>query len=324
MRVPKVKRKQLLFSGVIFCALVLGVTLVRYLYFHALLPNTFGSKPTTGLSIAFNLYKTLVAQNSNIPFPTSAILIFVSPLLITGCRRALRINYNLAAMLISSTLAGLIFSLYALPDWTWQGRYFAPYLPATLVLLWLGLLDMLWRSFPHSHYRAWRPLIATVCVLTFVIAGVVHTIMKLQPEAMRQYPGYVLSGTTLVEPSLWIRDHLPDDAVIATRRIGALAYYSNKRVFDYKFGLTEPGVSQLIKQRQQNFESPNDPDLASLWRTVQPGYILEDDHILAQIAADSGGTLEGFTIHGITYRTIQRFTIGDNRHWVLAARNSQN
>ena len=39
---------------------------------------------------------------------------------------------------------------------------------------------------------------------------------------------------------------LPPDATIATRRIGALAFHSERRVFDYVYGLTERDVASRV------------------------------------------------------------------------------
>jgi hypothetical protein len=216
---------------------------------------------------------------------------------------------------------GFIFSTYALPDWTFLGRYFAPYLPATLLLLWFGMIDVLSRL-SSKHGYAWHLWIAVIMITTLVMAGVLRTYAKLNPDALSQYPGYVLASTTLIKPAHWIRDHLPENSIIATRRIGVLSYFSNNRIFDYRYGLTERKVAQLIGQRKHQFKSPNNPDLAMIWQRTQPDYLLEDDHVLKYIVKKSGGSLDSFTIHGITYHVVKRFTIGKNVQWVLARRKN--
>ncbi|HSQ76389.1 MAG TPA: tetratricopeptide repeat protein, partial [Bacteroidota bacterium] len=48
-----------------------------------------------------------------------------------------------------------------------------------------------------------------------------------------------------VRTALWIRDHLPTDAVIGTHDVGAIAYYSGRRIVDM-VGLVSPGMIENI------------------------------------------------------------------------------
>ncbi len=75
---------------------------------------------------------------------------------------------------------------------------------------------------------------------------------------MDVFPGYVLAGKNLIEPAEWIRDHLPADATIATRRIGVLAYYSHRKVFDYVYGLADPEVARLVARQGRRFDLPTE------------------------------------------------------------------
>jgi hypothetical protein len=46
--------------------------------------------------------------------------------------------------------------------------------------------------------------------------------------------------------------------------------------------------------------------------------------VLADIARKAGGTLEGFTLNGFTYRAVERFPIAPEIAWVLARRTEDN
>ena len=148
--------------------------------------------------------------------------------------------------------------------------------------------------------------------------NVFHFRAKL--AAMGEFPGYVLAGKDLVKPALWMHDHLPAGATIATRRIGAVAYYSRRQVFDYAYGLTDAEVAPLVALHGGRFESPTDPALAAVWRTRPPEYFLEDSLIMDYILGLSGGTRERFLIHGIPYHVIRQFPIGHDSRWILARR----
>jgi len=137
---------------------------------------------------------------------------------------------------------------------------------------------------------------------------------------MAVYPGYVLAGRSLIEPAEWLRDHLAADATIATRRIGVVAYYSGRKVFDYTYGLPDPEVARLVACHGERFDTPTDPALEKLWRSRAPEYLLEDEAIVDGIIAKAAGCRERFAIHGIEYHVIRQFPIGDGANWVLTER----
>jgi hypothetical protein len=303
----------------IFLALLVAITVLRYLQFGMWLPNTFASKPSSLESIAQNLVHTVTGSNANLGFPLARVFILALPLGVVGGRRALRTNFATGALLIATALAGLLFAIYALPDWTASGRYFAPYLPAALLLMWLGLLTITLDTLPRVRWRVARWSLALGSVTIFALISFTVLWARLSPAWLDRYPGYVLASTPLVGPSLWMRDNLPPGSVIATRRIGALAYYSGHRVFDYKFGLTEPEVARLVARERGAFDLPTHPALAEVWQRNQPQYLLEDTEIMQSIIESAGGTSEGFTIHGIRYQVVRSFPIATGVDWTLAA-----
>jgi hypothetical protein len=229
---------------------------------------------------------------------------------VLGYRRLRRAG-PAADMVAAVCAAGLTFAVYSPPDWTDVPRYFAPYLPAALLLLWAGLLEAA-RLFNFS-----RPILAAIAVV-LAMTGVFDFRAKM--ARMDVFPGYVMAGKSLVGPATWMRNHLPTDAAIATRRIGAVAFYARRRVFDYAYGLTEPEVARLVARNGRRFDTPTDPALASLWRQRAPDYLLEDGPIMDAIIAHAGGTRGRFSIHGIEYRVIRQFPIGREVQWVLAGR----
>ena len=113
------------------------MTAVRYWYFHALLPNTFYSKPSDLRLAVENGYNFLMGQNTNVAFPVTGWLAI--PVLGLGYVRLRRRAAAAADMLAAIGGVGLAFAIYSPPDWTNMARHFAPYLPAALILLWAGV-----------------------------------------------------------------------------------------------------------------------------------------------------------------------------------------
>jgi hypothetical protein len=344
-------RRELVVGSARFLAAIAVITAARYAYFGDVVPNTFHSKPG-GIRLAVeNAYSFLMGQNTNVAFPITGWLVL--PVLLLGWRRLRRASPAAADMLATTTTVGLIFAMYSPADWTALPRYFAPYLPAALIVLWSGVEEAAAlavvglsrgnvtsiaggqastaceQAVAHCETsaggrppamaigRARRPiLVGTAAVL--MLASIIDS--RTRMTRMEVYPGYVLSGNALIEPARWMRDHLAPDATIATRRIGVVAYYSGEKIFDYMYGLPEPEVARLVAKHGERFEMPTDPALETLWRTRSPEYLLEDDSIMDAIVAKAGGLRERFAIHGIEYQVIRQFPIGKGVSWVLAQR----
>ena len=294
--------------------LVLAVTALRYGFFGDVVPNTFHAK-SGGLFLKIDgAFQYLTGRNINIAFPVSGAVAL--PFLVFGYLRIHRASPPLAAMLAAIALTGIAFGIYSREDWSELARYFAPYLPAALLLFWCGLSETVDRI-GFSGNPAWRRRFLALAASALVVTQLYGILTGM--ARMEGYPGYVLAGRSLVAPAQWIRDTLPADAVIASRRIGALSYHSDRAVFDYVFGLTERDVAARVSERGTGFDA-TDADLAPLWADRSPDYILEDDDIMDAIIETAGGTPERFVLHGLAYRVLRRFEIGSQRDWVLAGR----
>ena len=57
-----------------------------------------------------------------------------------------------------------------------------------------------------------------------------------------------------------------------------------------------------------------------VWKARAPGWILEDEAVLAEIARKPGGSLDRFVLHGVAYRAVRRFPISPEVGWMLARR----
>ena len=168
---------------------------------------------------------------------------------------------------------------------------------------------------PKSETK--NAIIVASMVFLIVFSGVADLYRSIRSGVVDEYPWNVMTSKNLVEPSKWIEVNIPDTSIIATRRIGALSYYTSNNIFDYKYGLTEKDVALLVRQNKRAFEFPDDPAIEEIWKRKAPGYILEDLARIKEIAGRSNGTVERFSIHSIEYRPIKTFTIGNDLYWVL-------
>lgn len=148
------------------------------------------------------------------------------------------------------------------------------------------------------------------------VPGVADFVLNLRQKTMRQYPWFVINAANLVEPSVWMGHHLPKGSVIATKRIGCLAYYSGMNIFDYKFGLTDKLVATLVKANRRRFEDPSSDALHEVWRIRKPLYFLEDGAVVDDLRSRNAGRV---LIHGMEYVPVKSFQIADGVDWVLCA-----
>jgi hypothetical protein len=293
-------------AAAIALAIVVLATLLRLGWFGDWLPQPARAKGSGVAVWLFNLRGLATAGSAYLPFPLLGLPALA--LVVLGWRRLRPRAAAESDMLAAIAATGVLFVVYALPDWTQLARYAAPYAPAMLVLAWLAMAD--W-------FAVWRG--AGIAVLALLLG--VNALDHLARQGMAErWPFYVVFGERLVEPARWIAANTPPDAVIAARRIGALAFHGQRRVFDYAVGIADRDVPKLFVGSERGIDSPNDPRLAALWRTRAPTHLLEDDDVIDRIARASGGTRERFVVQGVAYRVVRSFALGKERAWLLAER----
>jgi len=306
-----------------FASLLGLVAIARQLYFGFWLPNTFVAKFSDWSSVSANLIKLALGRNPNFLAPLVWVWPLTLGLMAWGAWYLYGKSPRLAWMLGAQATTAGIFGVYTGFDWTGYARYSAPYLPATFLLLGYALAH-LGEKYGQNYGRG---AIALAVLLALVL--VYREGQMLRPQTLRNYPGYVWSSATLIAPAQWLGAALPPDWAIATRRIGALSYWSRHRVFDYRFGLTEPLVAHAARQNRRWFETPNDPALLPLWRQVQPDALLEDQAVVDYMAQwpPNSGLSGGLMLGGVPYRKMRSFPIGtylgQTQRWVLLVRDDR-
>ncbi len=133
-----------------------------------------------------------------------------------------------------------------LPHLYQEGRYLMPLLPFVLMLGVDGLESVLARLESAFHLlkrNSWRVAVTTACGGALVIQFVAADMTK-----SRGYAGackYIEDRQ--VTTARWISSHLPEDAIVATHDVGAVAFYGGRRIADM-VGLVSPGYDQEYRQ----------------------------------------------------------------------------
>lgn len=236
------KPQWLIVSGV-----ALGICAAAYVVFNivlsgSLLPNTFAAK-----------LKYYEAGGEAFPqqvltFLSSDHMVIVAPLLAIGALTTLlavlRRRRVLLLVPLLWCLAMVLVYWWKLPYLYQYGRYLMPILPFAFMLAIGGLDELL--DVAQAKITLMRKQQARTIVQSLVL--LVMLVMTAQ-TAWQRRDYYSESCRYISErqvaTALWIRGHLPADAIVATHDVGALAYYSDRRIVDM-VGLISPEMIQNI------------------------------------------------------------------------------
>jgi hypothetical protein len=294
---------------------VVVITALRHAYFGALVPNTFFAKPGSASQTIQNVKELTRMGPSNLSEPFAHTVLLLP--LVLGAIRLVRRRRALGGAVTSVVLVGLAFALYSKLDWTGTGRYFAPYVPCAFILYALGVIGV-------AKWIARRTRIVarlwTFGLVALALALPLRQLWRFQTTGWNSHPGFVMTGESLVEPAMWLRNHLPPGSVVASRRIGALSYVSALHVFDFKYGLTEPGIARIIFDTKQWPLLGRSPALDTIWRDVHPDYILEDDRALPEFRSPIDRKDGSLKVLGERFVRVTSFSVSTDRNWVLLRR----
>ena len=147
-----------------------------------------------------------------------------------------------------------------------HGRYAASMVPLLIIVGAVGLrqaLSLIIRGPSTSHWRDSQPAAIMAWGLVFLIyvAGIF--------EYGREYGSNVADIDRMhVEMARWIAEHTPADAVVASHDVGALGYFSRRRVVDTA-GLVTPEVLDHLQPGV-----PADDGVLEYLREVRPDYLV--------------------------------------------------
>lgn len=126
---------------------------------------------------------------------------------------------------------------YRLPIIYQHGRYQIPAIPALVLSAWVGMAELV-----RLDSRSLLPRVASRIWVVASLASIASFILI----GARTYARDVaFIETEMVAGALWIRDHTPADSVVASHDIGALGYFSGRRIRDLA-GLVDPEIIPFL------------------------------------------------------------------------------
>jgi len=203
------------------------------------LPNTYAAK-----------LKYYAGSGKSFPeevlhYLTDGHLIILATLAVVGILLVLQqiVRRKQSPQLVSLLFCGGMFLAYwqSLPRLYQEGRYLMPILPFFFLLGISGfgfLREMVKHRFQLHRYVEISFSILLLAIVTQFANGAWKG-----KDVYAEYCKYI--NDRQVTTGNWIHDHLPENSIVATHDVGAIAYYSGKCIVDM-VGLVSPEMTQYI------------------------------------------------------------------------------
>jgi arabinofuranosyltransferase len=243
-RSPKENEDVMLFSksdlvkiGAVSGGIVAVYFIMNLLISGSLLPNTYGAK-VGYYSPEFRSRTDFLKFEVFEYFTESAYLLIFIPF-IFGVIKLLsdsvrfKYNHNLAAVIFIFALIFIYW--YKLPYAHRFGRYLMPVLPFYILLaVYGGRVFFKWLA----EYISEKNIVNALNVILLIV-----TILYFASEYNKNMMTYSDQSRHIyirqVEAAKWLKENTPEGSVIATHDVGAIAYYSDRKVVDV-VGLINP------------------------------------------------------------------------------------
>lgn len=205
----------------------------RWSYFGMPFPNTFYAKAQGGLhSIIDGMQYTLDFLRDG-GGPMFFGLGF-APLLASRMRPVTWMAMGLLA-------SYLVFVVVAGGDWMWNYRFFSHVLPVIVALIAAGFEVILAKTTTHS----WRTLglhAALAALLLTTMVGMANTEMRMARIVLPAIRSHNYLSQNYEEIGVWLKHNTAKDITVAISDVGAVAYYSERRILDM-FGLNDRHIA---------------------------------------------------------------------------------
>ena len=207
----------------------------RWSYFHALLPNTYYAKAKGGLHgiIDGGQYTLDFMRDNGGPLFMALALV---PLLLGSAGPWLYTSLAVVA-------AYAVFIVLAGGDWMYHYRFFGHVVPVLAALVAAGWTQLL--ALPRTGtVRAAALYAGAALVLLATLMGIGNTELRVAREVLPALASHNYLSQNYEELGLWFAENTPPEATIAISDVGAVGYFSQRRIIDM-FGLIDPHIARL-------------------------------------------------------------------------------
>ncbi len=247
--------RQLLTAGLIYGAISAPYALFSLSTTGHPLPNTFYAKAGSEHFFSWRtLRETLAYHWQDNPV---AFLLLPFGVIAAAKRHRLLIGWLLGLPLLTAIIVDLIWH---------HGRYTLPLIPFQMIAAALGAA---WLT---RHVSRHSPLATRYSLLAAILFGLIIVGGALRLPYWAGMLGYNSNEILEIDVALghWLAENTPPDALIAVDDIGAIAFISERRIFDLN-GLISPEMWPVI--RGEAVGRPRNEAAARLLSFIQPDYL---------------------------------------------------
>lgn len=217
-------------------AVVAPYALYAGMAYGTLLPGTLAAKSAAGSDLGVAAVRLL--QSAQVILAVVAVetacLVILAPRL-RGLFAERAAPLHLAALAWCAAVP-LVYAVRGVPV---ISRYLLPLLPFLVLYGWRALAG--WRSARSGPYPR---LVFGVAVAAALGINALVFLQRVVPHARDFTEGM---HATLIPWGKWLGEHAPKDALVATPDIGAIGYYSDRRVLDLG-GLVSPAIVPVMRE----------------------------------------------------------------------------
>ncbi len=227
---------------------VSGIIIIAYVIFNlvlsgTILPNTFSAK-LTYYSPEYRSWQNFLHFEVWDYFTDSVYIIFIIPffsIIISIAADIIKGKYNKFLLPAIFILILIFIYTYKLPYAHRFGRYLIPLIPFYILMFVQGtriLSKLLYKYFSNVKIINNFNIILIITVIFWSMAAYYKN-----KELYQEQCHYILSRQ--VAAANWLKNNTPEGSVIATHDIGAIGYYSGRKIIDV-FGLINPEYADKI------------------------------------------------------------------------------
>jgi tetratricopeptide (TPR) repeat protein len=235
-------------------ASVSGILIISYIAFNlvlsgSVLPNTFSAK-LTYYSPEYRSWQNFLHYEVWNYFTDSVYIIFIIPFFVTIINiftDTFKGKYNKFLSPAIFVLILIFIYTYKLPYAHRFGRYLIPVIPFYILMFMQGsriLCRLLYKYLNDSKIINGLNIILIIIVILWSASAYYRN-----KDLYQEQCHYILSRQ--VAAANWLKNNTPEGSIIATHDVGAIGYYSGRKIIDV-FGLINPEYTDKIFNKDYN------------------------------------------------------------------------
>lgn len=239
-------KQELIKIAIIFLLIVAAYFAMNLALSGSIMPNTYEAK-LTYYSPEFRSRADFLKNEVWSYYTDSVYILLIIPFIIGLLKiiyDSVKSKYNTFLLPALFIFALVFIYWYKLPYAHRFGRYMMPIIPFYILIFTYGTREFLLVLYRYFKDRSIINTLSYVFLLIVILysASAYYTQRELYADQTHHI------SIRQVATAKWLRDHTPEGSIVATHDVGAIGYYSNRKIIDVA-GLINPEfIKELLDQ----------------------------------------------------------------------------